>query len=148
MSKSFYLLLPRTNERVTISVDDADAWRLRSEMWRVKKLKNGFHVYKKLHGSEEGLGRAILGIKEDDVWASHKNGDSTDYRKANLIRMERSVGLKIQRMIMGHDWSTGYCKRGHKMTPENRMSNGDGITCRACATDRKRNDYYAKKAAA
>ncbi len=150
MSKKFYLLLPVTKEKIVITVDDGDAYRLRSEAWRIKKNRKGIiEVYKQKHGVSIGFGRELLGIKQDGGSATHKIVDPTDFRRSNLVLMDRKTFIKqiaLPALEAGRGWHSDRCKRGHLLTAENIIQNGKcGRICGICRREGRRATLQAKR---
>lgn len=94
MAKKFVIRPPRTNPAIgtlTITVDDDDAWLLRSYPWSVQAARGGYK-YPRTTGAikpwsrntDNGrhLGQVLLGISKGRVL--HKDGDNTNYRRSNL----------------------------------------------------------------
>ena len=94
MAKRFVIRPPRNNPAIgtlTITVDDDDAWLLRSYCWTTQAAKGGYkyprltNAIKPWSGSVDNgrhLGQVLLGISSGRV--SHKDGDNTNYRRSNL----------------------------------------------------------------
>jgi hypothetical protein len=147
MSKKFYLMLP-SRRKVIITVDDDDAWRMRSENWRIRLNGNVYEVYRSNGGVTMMFGRTIMGIVKDDVCVSHKNNDCTDFRKENLKVFERNnFTYEVLHKLGDHakGWPSGKCKRGHLMTPDNIMTNGKNPrVCKTCVSERKKRIYREK----
>lgn len=97
MSKRFYFRLPVTREKVIVTVDDDDAYRLRSEHWLVRNNKGLIELNRFNNGCLLMFGRVLLGVTADGVCVAHKNGDSSDYRKENLVKMTRAEFNKMFR---------------------------------------------------
>lgn len=92
MSKKFYFRLPVTKEKIDVIVDDDDAYRLRSELWKAKNNNGYIEIYKNNEGTLMTLGRELMGVHyaEDFTSVTHKNGNSLDFRKNNLLILSRS----------------------------------------------------------
>lgn len=148
MSKRFWLRVSTTKERITITVDDDDAWRLRNQQWLAKKGKTAFSIYRKNCGTTETLAREVLGlgIQKNGVCVIHKNSDFTDFRKANLLVTERRVELQLARIDSHIGFEAGQCKAGHDLSILGTYSNGKArLICAQCHKDRARSDYRKKK---
>lgn len=127
--KRFSLCSPSTKEKVVITVDDCDAYLLRSEVWAYTPGKGcSGGITKSLCGNTRiGLGQQLLGIKDGRLQvAHHKNGDWTDFRRENLIVTTRAEHLDIIRQRR----ESGKCLKGHDLTLPGGMYEDGG--CRVC----------------
>ena len=140
--------IPKRQERAIIKVDDVDAARFKTEYWRARMNQGHLEIYKMDYGVCSVLGRALLGIKEDQTCVLHKNDDETDYRRANLMPISRKAHTSLLNLLAvrrGHGIAE-YCKRGHLLNEANRMTNGkSGTICRTCNNMRSKRSYEIRK---
>lgn len=143
--KKFFLFTPQ-REKVVITVDDDDAWRLRNQLWKAKRNQSCIEIYLHRYQCIFALGREILGVADEGVCVIHKNGNSLDFQKGNLepvSKIEHSSKLHLRRRQLKFNM----CGRGHALTADNIYICGGGVVCRTCniASGKKR---YKKRMAA
>lgn len=145
--KRFYLYTPQ-HVKVVVTVDDEDAYRLRSERWKAYKAEdNKLHISRAHNGVQLQLGREILNVTDPNIAVVHCNQDSTDYRRKNLALVPRSAFIVSRsRTVLAHAMKE--CLNGHKMTPKNAYSYGGRVQCRICMAARAKKNYYRDKAKA
>ena len=141
--------VPKQQERAIIKVDDVDAARFKVEYWLARNHGGVIEIYKTHDRTSQSLGRELLGIKEDGVCVIHRNDDPLDFRRENLMAVSRATFRKVRGLLLGFDGGSRiqeYCKRGHELTDENRMSNGaSGTICRKCSAMRNKRSYEIRK---
>ncbi len=142
--------IPKRQKRAIIKVDDADAARFKVEYWLARMNKDYLEIYKTHDRTNIGLGRELLGITEDGVCVIHRNDDHTDFRRSNLMAVSRATFQKIAGLILPRGKPKQvFCKRGHFLDDDNRMSNGAaGTICRKCSLMRSKRSYEIRKALA
>ena len=132
----------KTPDRKTVyvKVDDADAYLLRGTVWHV----NSASVVRTVLKEKVMLSHAILNPPEGS-FVEHKNGDSYDYRRANLhivesrkehlawIWADSEVGL----VHLDTAWGCG-----HKKDPRHPSY------CSLCKSERRKKLYLKRKEAA
>lgn len=77
----------------TVVVDDCDAYLLRSYVWHGKTNRRGLGLtVARAHAghTQALLSHEVLGIPQaEEAYVVHANGDVTDFRRANLRRLDR-----------------------------------------------------------
>ena len=138
--KRFKLKIPKSTEVAIITVDDEDAYILRSERWFAKIInKNHIHIYQKKCGVTYHLSHRLLGINgHQDTSVYFKNRDDTDFRKENLVN---ATAYEYAMMLHKENAPLSQykkCAKGHILTIDNFTS---GMRCKRCAYDRNK-IYY------
>ena len=131
-----------------VKIDDADACVIRGYKWNLQKNKRGdMWVERWVVGEPIQLGRFLMGVTESSIAVTHKNGDQLDYRRANLIAMDKNLMRKMHstlgnsRAALAH---AGHFSCGHPDAPENTYN--DYHVCKTCHNESMRK-VYAKKVA-
>ena len=141
--KRFKLNVPNSPQAVII-VDDEDAYRLRSELWYARNSSRSgrLDVYRKVGGVVLALAREILGVTDEQHSVVFRDGDPTNFRRANLVVIESKFQLALAR-ITGHSLMLGYCDKGHNIRATGEVWNkspslpaGGVWICAACYAEK------------
>ena len=93
-----------------IKVDDADAYLLRSKVWRVHVVGGGRKQVVTGHSNGKQLSHVIGGPASGQV-VSFANGDQLDFRRENLIVMDRQ---KFYDDVVSRKCSEAMCRHHAK----------------------------------
>lgn len=126
-----------------VKVDDCDAHILRGQVWQLKAGKYRF-LRRYIDSAEVNFGKYILGHPQDGNALLHRNGDSLDYRRANLYVMDKKDWQKMTGTlatalaVTAHAgrFQCGHAKRGNTAT------HGQ---CSICQNEASKRSYGAKR---
>ena len=134
--KKFRLKRPDTHKDVFVLVDDEDAFRLRSEPWKILARKNNkLALIRTINGEIIYFNRCILGITSRATSVLFKNNNELDFQRNNLVIKHRHEALYMASLMTPTSLSRvlGICINGHQMTEGNYyQDNTGGRKCKIC----------------
>lgn len=121
---------------VKLRVDDENAYLLRSYAWQLGlggANGNSYTIRRSALGEWLYLSHEIANISSD-YSVRHKNSDTLDFTRANLV-----VGPARRKSTKTH------CANGHELTEENTYQYTYGFRCKICIENNKANFRQKRK---